>query len=89
MIAAGVPRLLYGVTSGPKAGPFRWLFLRRYLLDIWEWYLFHAEPWMWGILGCAVSSAREAFPEDDVSAAHVLCRCVQFHLCVDASSNHF
>ena len=35
-----VANLLFGEMNGPKAGPLRWVFHRRLLLDVWEWHSF-------------------------------------------------
>ena len=61
-----VANLLFGEFHGPKAGPLRWSFHRKRLLDIWEWKSFHAEHWQRSILDAMAHGADKDFSDDKV-----------------------
>ena len=61
-----VSELIFGELEGAKAGPFRWIFDRQLLLDVWEWLAFHAEDWMHALLVQAGTQAALDLPDAKV-----------------------
>ena len=59
--------LIYGDFEGPKAGSYRWIVHRTNLLRLWEWFCFHASPWMRRILMVTAARASQNLPDVLVS----------------------
>ena len=55
-----------GEMQGPKAGPLRWVFHRRLLLDIWEWNSFRSQAWQCAFMSALAERLSDEFSEEKV-----------------------
>ena len=61
-----VANWFFGEFHGTKAGPLRWSFHRKRLLDIWEWKSFQAQHWQRSILDAMAQEADKDFSDEKV-----------------------
>ena len=61
-----VSNMSLGEMQGPKAGPLRWVFRRRLLLDIWEWNSFQSEAWQGAFMSALAKRVNREFSDEKV-----------------------
>ena len=61
-----VANMIFGELQGPKAGPLRWAFNSKILLNIWEWKSFRAAMWQGAILEALAHRTADEYGNEKV-----------------------